>query len=55
MHFKNQNEQGRSLLEIIAVIAIIGLLGITAINGYDYVTNKGKALECSNQGGSWLL
>ncbi len=42
MNILNENEKGRTLVEMMGVISIISLLSITSIGGYNYLTSKWK-------------
>ncbi|MBR5130594.1 MAG: hypothetical protein IKV03_05160 [Alphaproteobacteria bacterium] len=43
-----QNEQGRSMVEIIGVLVVIGVLSVGAIAGYSYGMDKYRANEAIN-------
>ena len=46
-----QNQQGRSMVEIIAVIIIMGLLTVTGLLGFNYMIEKRKEneqVQCTN-------
>lgn len=40
MHFKNRNESGRTLLEMLAVLTLMGVLTTLALNGVETATTK---------------
>ena len=46
---KNQNEHGRSMVEILGVLAIIGVLSIGGIQGYRYAMEKHRANDIVNE------
>ena len=41
----NQNELGRSMVEMLGTLAIIGVLSVGGISGYTYLMNKHHANE----------
>jgi Tfp pilus assembly protein PilE len=41
----NQNELGRSMVEMLGVLAVIGVLSVGGITGYTYSINKHRANE----------
>ena len=48
MKFKNENQSGRSMVEMLGVLAIIGVLSVAGISGYRMAMNKHQANEWIN-------
>lgn len=45
IHFYQQSEQGRSMVEMLGTLAIMGVLSAGAIGGYSYAMNKHRTNE----------